>query len=590
MQNKLLLSFILLLSIANLSAQKNLSPEITSGDLKHYLYYLASDSLEGRFPGSKGGNAAASFIASGFKSSGLNLYKNNGMQSFEVLTRQELGKKNSLSVDGKKLKVETDFMPFPFSGNGKAAGDVVFAGYGIDIKTDTFLWNDYAGADVKGKIVLLLRGTPESQKYKSLFDNYSDDIVKAIYARDKGAAAVLLVSGEKYDPSEKFPQMNLRESAAGIPVFLIKREIASKLLGGKIIGDIENQIAKDLKPGAQNLNANVALTSEIVKIKAVTHNVIGFVYAPDTSKVKNYVVIGAHYDHLGMGGMGASSRIQDTVAVHNGADDNASGVSVLMELAAKFQHEKSRLKQNLIFVAFGAEEMGILGSKFFVENCPVDPKAIKAMINLDMVGRLKEDTLLQVNGTGTSKEAVSIVTRLNEDYKFNLRMAPEGYGPSDHAAFYAKNIPVFFISTGAHTDYHTPSDDSEKINFEGMEKVARFTGDIISQLTFTETLLTFQEAGPQQSTGTSRRFRVTLGIMPDVNGTVDNGLLVEFVTKGKPAYNGGMQKGDIITSVDGKPVKNIQDYMVRLSQLKAGQSVNVEVMRNNKKELLIIQL
>jgi C-terminal processing protease CtpA/Prc len=198
--------------------------------------------------------------------------------------------------------------------------------------------------------------------------------------------------------------------------------------------------------------------------------------------------------------------------------------------------------------------------------------------------------MLQVNGTGTSKEANDIINNINKDYSFKLRMAPEGYGPSDHAAFYAKNIPVFFITTGAHMDYHTPSDDRERINYEGMQKVSLFTKDLVEALAFSEPKLTFQEAGPQQSSGPGRRYKITLGIMPDINGTTDNGLLVEFVTKGKPAYNGGMLKGDIITSVNGKPVKNIQDYMVRLSQLKAGQVVNVEVLRHNKKELLIIQL
>jgi hypothetical protein len=338
------------------------------------------------------------------------------------------------------------------------------------------------------------------------------------------------------------------------------------------------------------LKTLATLVSDIQKINTTTHNVVGYVYAADTSKVKDYVVIGAHYDHLGSGGPGSSSRIQDTLAVHNGADDNASGVAVMMELAAHFCREKDKLRHNLVFVAFGAEEMGILGSRYFVENSPVALPKINAMINLDMVGRLKEDTLLQVNGSGTSKEAVTIINTLNSRYDFNLRMAPEGYGPSDHAAFYGKNIPVFFMTTGAHMDYHTPFDDREKINFEGMEKISLFTRDLVRELAFSDSRLTFQEAGPQQGTSQGRRFRVTLGLMPDVNGTTDNGLLVEFVTKGKPAYNGGMQKGDIITSVAGKPVKNIQDYMVRLSQLKAGQSVNVEVLRNNKKELLIIQL
>lgn len=589
---KIYVFVLFLFAAASAHSQVKLSSEIISDDLKYYLNYLASDSLGGRFPGSKGGNAAADFIAASFKSAGLSLYGKNGIQPFEVLARQELGKKNSLTVNGAGLKLKNDFVPFPFSGNGKAQGNVVFAGYGLDIKTDSFQWNDYAQVDVKGKIVLLLRGNPDSEKYQTVFDNYSDDIVKSIYARDKGATAVLFVSGSKFDDSEKLPEMNLKESPAGIPVLQIKRNIANKILesAGKNIVMLENHYQKEFKPLSFEFKTKVSLSSEILKIKSKTGNVIGYVYTSDTSKYKGYLVIGAHYDHLGEGGMGSASRIQDTIAVHNGADDNASGVSALLELAAKLSQDKSLLKQNIIFIAFGAEEMGILGSKYFVENPPVPVNSIKAMINMDMVGRLKEDTLLQVNGTGTSKEATALVNEINKKYNFNLRMAPEGYGPSDHAAFYAKNIPVFFLTTGAHTDYHTPSDDREKINFEGLEKVSLFTYDLVKELASAETSLTFQEAGPQKATGAGRRYKITLGIMPDINATTDNGLLVEFVTKGKPAFNGGMQKGDIITSVDGKPVKNIQDYMVRLSQLKSGQTVNVEVIRNNKKELLIIQL
>lgn len=590
---KLLIPVLLLFTISSgLLAQNKVTPDITKNDLKHHLYILASDSFSGRFPGSPGGKAAAEYIAGDFKNSGLTLYNKTGLQPFEVLTGQKPGKNNLLKVNGKKIKINTGYAPFSISSNGKVSGQVIFAGYGLDVKTDSFQWNDYGSTNVKGKIVMLLRGSPESEKYQTVFEPYTEEIVKAIYARDKGAAAVLFVSGNKFDPSEKLPRMGLRESSAGIPVFQIKRDIANLILAEskQEITSLETKIETSFQPSTLELNASVTLVSDILKLNTTTHNVVGFVHAADTSKTKDYIVIGAHYDHLGLGGSGSSSRIQDTLAVHNGADDNASGVAVMMELAAHFMKERDRLRQNLIFVAFGAEEMGILGSKYFIENCPVSPQNIKAMINLDMVGRLKEDTLLQVNGSGTSKEATSIITSVNSGYGFNLRMAPEGYGPSDHAAFYGKNIPVFFITTGAHTDYHTPFDDREKINFDGMNKVSLFTRDLVRELAFSDTRLTFQEAGPQQGTGQGRRFRVTLGLMPDVNGTTDNGLLVEFVTKGKPAYNGGMQKGDIITSVDGKPVKNIQDYMVRLSQLKPGQSVNVEVLRNNKKELLIIQL
>lgn len=589
---KLFFIFTIACFYLSAGAQIGRSNDIKADELKKSMYFLASDSLAGRFPGSKGDVAASAYIATLFKEAGLSLYKKNGFQNFEVITRQELGKKSSFRINGKKLKIQQDFMPFPISANGKASGDIVFAGYGFDIKSDTFQWNDYAGLDVKGKIVLLLRGAPDSISFPSS-QNYSDDIVKAINARDKGAIAILFVSGDKYDNTEKFPEMNLKESSAGIPVFQIKRTLADAILKentGKSVNALEEKFNKTMKPASCIINARAELVSEILKIKVETNNVIGFLYASDTTKTKSYVVVGAHYDHLGMGGPGSSSRMQDTVAIHNGADDNASGVTALLELAGKLSSDRSKLKQNIIFISFGAEEMGILGSKYFTEHSPVPLKSIKVMVNLDMVGRLNADTMLQVNGTGTSKEAVSIVTDLNQHYHFNLRMSPEGYGPSDHAAFYAKNIPVFFLTTGAHTDYHTPLDDREKINYDGLEMVTRFSYDLISQLALDEHPLTFQEAGPQQAASGGRRYKITLGLMPDINNSTDKGLLVDFVTKGKPAYNGGMLKGDIITSVDGKPVRNIQDYMVRLSQLKAGQSVHVEVLRNNKTELLIIQL
>lgn len=584
---KLFLSFTLAICAFSLHSQQNLSPEIKSQDLRFYLNYLASDSLKGRFPGDQEDKKAAAFIALAYKNAGLQLHNKTGLQPFNVIVRQELGKANALSLNNKRLLTGKDFFPFPFSKNGKVEGDIVFVGYGFDIKTDSFKWNDYENIDLKGKIALILRGTPDIKTHGELFDNYSDDIVKAINARDKGALAVIFVSVEKFDKSESFPKLNLKESSAGIPVIQIKREAINKALNSKV-DSMEVRYTDNFKSLSFDTKIKASLVSDINRISSKTSNVIGVLQAPDTSA--NYIVIGAHYDHLGMGGIGSASRIQDTIAIHNGADDNASGVSALLELAAKLGKERKNLKQNIVFVAFGAEEMGILGSKYFVDHPPVPLKSIKAMINLDMVGRLKEDTLLQIGGTGTSKEANSIINNLNTKYNFKLRITPEGFGPSDHAAFYAKNIPVFFLTTGAHTDYHTPFDDRDKINFEGLEKVCLFTYDLIFDLASSPGLLTFQEAGPQKGSTGGRSYKVTLGIMPDINATTDNGLLVEFVTKGKPAYNAGMLKGDIIISVDGKPVKNIQDYMVRLSQLKTGQLVNVEVLRNNKKELLIIQL
>lgn len=586
------LLLVVLFCSSLVSAQQAFSPDITVNDLKKHLYYLASDSLEGRFPGTKGSDEAANYIAGQLKSSNIQLFSQTGLQYFDVLTRQDPGKNNKIKVGSVIGKFKTDFVPFPFSSNGKIQGDLIFAGYGFDFKSDSLVWNDYRDLDVKGKIVMILRGTPDIPKIQNLLEPQSEDIMKAVTAKDKGAIGILFVSGKVFDPSDKLIEMNLKENATGIPVMQLKRSFANILLKDKKskIEEIEEKIRSSRAILNFDVNTKVEAEAEIVKHKAQTANVIGFLYAADTSVYKSYVVIGAHYDHLGLGGPGSSSRVQDTMAVHNGADDNASGVSAVLELAGKLSTMRDKLRQNIVFVAFGAEEMGILGSKYFTEHPPVPLSNIKAMINLDMVGRLNEDTLLQVNGTGTSKEAVDMLNKLNAKYHFNLKMGSEGYGPSDYAAFYAKNIPVFSITSGAHMDYHTPWDDREKINYSGLKTICDFTLDLATLLSNSESPLTFQEAGPQQGSGGYRRFKVTLGIMPDVNGVSDKGLLVEFVTKGKPAYNGGMLKGDIITAINKMEVKNIQDYMVRLSKLKPGETIQVEVIRNNAPKLLIIQL
>jgi hypothetical protein len=311
----------------------------------------------------------------------------------------------------------------------------------------------------------------------------------------------------------------------------------------------------------------------------------------DDNLKNEYVIIGAHYDHLGMGGEGSSSRATDTIATHYGADDNASGVAMMLELAEKFAAIPEGSRRSILFLAFSAEEMGLIGAKYFAENSYIEHNQVNAMINLDMVGRLKETSVLQVGGAGTATEMRQILESLNDTTSLRLALSDEGYGPSDHSAFYGKNIPVVFASTGAHLDYHTPFDTEERINYEGMIKVSDYIYAVTETLANSNDRLTFAEAGPKD--GGSRGMRrkgVTLGIMPDFAGNVGDGLRADFVTPGKPAAMGGMQKGDIIKSINGKAVNNIEDYMFRLNQLKQGETITVEILRNEKRELLLIQL
>jgi Zn-dependent M28 family amino/carboxypeptidase len=282
----------------------------------------------------------------------------------------------------------------------------------------------------------------------------------------------------------------------------------------------------------------------------------------------------------------------DTSAVHNGADDNASGTAMVMALARHLAAEKGKTRRSIIFVAFSSEEIGLLGSKYFIDHPPVELKKIKTMFNFDMVGRFdREKNSISVSGTGTSVEGDSILLTLEDKLPFAVVHAPDGYGPSDHAAFYSSNIPVFYFNTGVHTDYHTPFDDTEKLDFDAEKQVGDFAAAVILAVDDLPKALTFRESGKKEQAGRGgRRLKVTLGIMPDFAGTEKKGLRVDGVTKDAPADKGGMLKGDIIISINGMTVGNIYDYMSRLGKLKQGQTISVEVIRNGKNEVLIIQL
>ena len=587
----LVLAGILLVS-SNFGKNSPGQPEITTTELKQHIQYLASDELGGRYPGTAGDEKAAKYIRDHFRSDGLKLLGNDGYQPFEVTIKVTAGKDNSYThgtVHGKPME---DFTPLGFSGKSKLTATVIFAGYGLQINTDTFKWDDYKNIDPKGKWVLVLRGNPEIANGSDRFKNGTLDRDKAMLAKDLGAAGVLLVSGADYDKMDELVNLSYKDGPIGIPVFQIKKELADDLLksSGKNVAMLEESIKKEARPASFATHESVTASADVEPLVAKTHNVMGILEGSDPALKEQYIVIGAHYDHLGMGGIGSTSRQPDTVAVHHGADDNASGVADLLELAEKFAAHRKELKRSILFISFSAEEEGLLGSKYFTEHPLIDLKKVDAMINLDMVGRLKENRSLQINGVGTSVEASGIVTALDADSAFRLTLSPEGYGPSDQTSFYAKNIPVLYFTTGGHMDYHTPRDTYDKINYEGLKAVGDYVYKIAEKVDQDPNRLTYKEAGPKTQDSYRARLKVTLGIMPDFTSTENKGLRADFVTPGKPAFKAGMLKGDLIISINGKPVNNIQDYMYRLSKLNHGDVANVEVIRNGKKELLIVQL
>jgi len=567
--------------------------EVTVNELRDHVKYLASDSLKGRMTGSEGDSLAAEYIKNELTSFGFIPVTGDGFQRFKVISKLVAGPENSLSVEEKVYDQGKDFMPLAFSSNSGLIAEAAFAGYGFNINGDSLKWNDYNGIDVKDKWVIILRADPETDKTDSPFIPFSNDRGKALLAKDMGAAGVLFVSGPGYDSQDTFESLNSGDFSVDIPVLRIKREVADIILikTKQTIAGLEKKLNENRKSFSFSTGTTVSAKAEIIRELNTTRNVVMMLPGEDENLKNEYLIIGAHFDHLGMGGPGSSSRAVDTIAVHYGADDNASGVAMMLELAEKFSHTKGSHKRSIICIAFTGEELGLLGSKHFADDSGLDLSNVNVMINLDMVGRLQETNSIQISGVGTAEGLRDIVFAESDTSVIKLTLSDEGYGPSDHSSFYGKNIPVLFYSTGAHLDYHTPSDTYDKINYKGMVTISSLIFDVAERLASSPDKLKFSEAGPKVEQGRPmRRKGVTLGIMPDFAGNVKNGLRADFVTPGKPAALGGMKKGDIITSINGKTVNNIQDYMFRMGQLKHGQTISVEILRNNEKMVLLIQL
>ncbi len=577
----------------SLFAQKG---EVTTQELHDFVQFLASDSLKGRKPGSPEINVAARFILDHFKSIGLKPLADDGYQNFDIVTDIQLGEGNRFGFDGFQGELKKDFIPLAFSSSGEINAPVVFAGYGFDLSLDSLERNDYSGLEVKGKWVMVFRADPELENPDSRFIPFSDVRSKILTAKDKGAAGVLLVTSKGLEKEDKLMSLVVEnnEMTSGIPVINIKRQLADQILkktGWRIDSLEQGMVAGKTSIGLE-IPLYVSARVEVIQQTEKTANVVACLEGNDPQLKEEYLVVGAHYDHLGFGGQGSGSRMPDSVVIHNGADDNASGTAMIMALAGKLAAEKKKLKRSILFVAFSAEEIGLIGSKYFTSHPVVDLKKIKTMFNFDMVGRFdKEKNSISVSGTASSMEADSILHQLETGLSFKVVHSPDGYGPSDHASFFAADIPVFYVSTGVHTDYHTPYDDTEKLDFQGMKKVADYAATLILTIDTLTSALTFKAGGKKGITGRSgRRLKVTLGIMPDFAGSEKKGLRVDGVTKDGPADKGGLRKGDIIVGLNGMSVGDIYEYMSRLSKLKHGMTVNVEIIRDDRHEVLIMQL
>ena len=378
--------------------------------------------------------------------------------------------------------------------------------------------------------------------------------------------------------------------------------LASQELGGRypgtagdtlasnyIVGKLHSLKLKPIVKGKKKTGFYHDFTYGKADVERTTHNIMAVLPGKDKRLRNEYIVVGSHYDHLGLGGKDSGSRRPDTVAVHPGADDNASGDAVVLELAKYFK--KARSPRSIIFAFFGAEEQGLIGSKNFLEwmkhdderriNLPADKEGIVAMVNLDMVGRMR-DNALSVSGTGTSSQFKAMAEQVGEQQQLNVTCTPDGYGPSDHASFVAVDIPVLFLTTGGHMEYHTPDDVPSTLNYDGMQQTLEYSQELISRLASMPETPDYISV-PAANMMSHAKFKVTLGLMPDVMGQSRiPGLRADIVVAGKPAHAAGIRSGDIIQEIDGKPVNDMNGYMERLSELEPDTTVPVKVLRGEE--------
>lgn len=588
--------FLPLLLLSSLHAQLRRTPDITADELRAHLKYIASDELGGRRAGSEGAKMAAEYIASEFKSYGLAPAGENGsfFQPFEFVAGVKQGAKNHLVavVSGSRtdFTLDRDFRPLGFSSSGSFSGGVVFAGYGIVVKEKSY--DDYAGIDVKNKAVLLLRYHPDGDNQHSEFVQYSSLRYKASKARENGAAAIIVVTGPEDTDRDELIRLTYDQSVgnAGLPALSMTQAGVNKLLAssGMSIKQLQEMINKDKKAHSLTLpGVELSASTEIEEIRKMTMNVAGFLDGMDDRLKQEVVVIGAHYDHLGMGGEGSGSLQPDTLAIHNGADDNGSGTVGLLELAQYFAAHRSELKRSLLFLSFSGEELGLLGSGYYVKNPTIPLSRVSVMENMDMIGRLNRRKLI-VYGVGTSPNFEDLARHANADSSFDLKTIKDGFGPSDQSSFYGMKIPVFHFFTDIHEDYHRPSDDWDKINYEGMKDVLEYVRTITMNLdTMMDKPQYVEVEQPRQPQVSGRGVRSYTGTIPDFGEQVE-GMKISGVREGSPADKAGLQGGDIIVKFGTIEIKNLYDYTFALGEYKPGDEVDVIVKRG--KETLTMKL
>ncbi|HET7876435.1 MAG TPA: M28 family peptidase [Methylomirabilota bacterium] len=586
----MLRALVLLLAIGPSVALAAGAPLPSSEWLLEQVKMLSAPENEGRASGTQGADRAAAQIAALFKQAGLGPGGHAGgyLQPFQVTTGVRLGPQNTLSVvtpAARSFMLGADFTPLPVSGDGVEENALVFAGYGIT--APDLGYDDYAGLDVRGKIVLVLSREPRSQDPASPFRrpqayHYAERSHKIINAREHGARGILLVEHPSAE-QERLPRLEGITHPWGILAAFVTRAVGDSLLGpsGKRLAELAAAIDQALAPRSFPVaGVRVRLELSLTRDRGTAANVVGVLPGTDPALRNEAIVVGAHYDHLGHGGEGSLAPDQ-IGAIHHGADDNASGTAAVMALARAFA-AAGGAPRTLIFVAFAGEEMGLLGSGHYVKQ-PVHPLDRTAlMVNLDMVGRLREGKLY-VAGVDSGTGLRSLVSDAAQGLGLALQLQGDPYSPSDHTAFYAAGRPVVFLFTGAHGDYHRPSDTWDKINAAGLETVTAFAFRLISAVAAQPAAPAYVkiEAPPVKGPG-SRGYGPFFGIIPEFGESPQPGVRITGVRPGSPAEKAGVRAGDVIVKFGPVTVKTLTDLTFALRGQRPRDRVEVRFLRDGR--------
>jgi hypothetical protein len=584
---RLLLAVILAASMCASAAER--------ASKERYLEHvktLSSARMEGRGAGTKGLGLAEAYLIKEFRALGLKPAGTERFrQPFTVVTGARLRGQNVFTVgddEPKALKLNDDFIPLSISGSGTATGQLVFAGYGVSAAE--LGYDDYLHLDVRGKLVVVLRKEPPALGEKAgtpgKLTSHAEIINKAINARAHGAKGLVLVnaSGDE-DTLLRFAQVSGPEDA-GIPIVHVRRAVAEKwFAAGKTLASVQADLDK-LQPGGFAFEQNAAIAVDIERTRATVANVLG--YLP--GRTDEYIIIGAHYDHLGLGDQHSLAPSQ-LGQVHHGADDNASGTAGLLEVARLFVSEKRTPERGILFAAFAGEELGLLGSSRWVNNPTLPIERATAMLNMDMVGRMSGGKLY-IGGVGTGSTFRPMLEKAAPRYRFTFDYSSSGYGSSDHTSFVIKRVPSLFFFSGLHSDYHKPSDTWEKIDAASAAQLVDLVRDLATEVASGPERPQFVEvvAPPARGEGVvSSGYGAYFGSVPDF-GEQPNGVKFADVRPDSPAAKAGLKPGDVLIQFGDLAVKNLYDFTFALRQHKPGDVVQVKVLRDGQEVTATVTL